>query len=589
MAEMVSKQYDIVIVGGGFSGVCAAIAGARHGAQVALIQNRPVLGGNGSSEVRMHVCGADYHATRPDARETGILEEIMLENKRKNPQYSFSIFDTVLWEMTHFQAGLDLFLNSHLTEVTMQENRIIKIKVIQLTTEKVLEFEAPLFVDTTGDATLAFLAGAEYMIGREGKDVFGETDAPDHSDHYTMGSSLLFRAVDLGKPVPFEKPWWANSYTEADLQYRLHQDPSFGFWWVELGGGEWEIIADDDKIRDELLKAAYGVWDHLKNGGDHQADNYALDWVGFLPGKRESRRIVGDYILKESDLLAGMIFPDAVAYGGWPIDLHVPEGIRNLAAEPTQYIHLKDLYTIPYRCLYSKNIANLMVGGRAISASHNAFGSSRIMATCALVGQAIGTAAALAIAKRLSPRDLSNNIQELQQQLLKDDCYIPGFKNEDPSDLARSAKVACSSETADGVAPNVLNGVNRKVKEQSNCWISKEIKEDGEWLALEFDAPIQPREVRLTFDSNLNRMIMMTNQRNHLERQLAGVPPELIKDYRLEFYRGSELVHAEMIAGNYQRLRVHSLPQGLRCDRLKIQVLATHGDKQARIFEVRVY
>lgn len=588
MKTIINKKYDVVVVGGGVSGLCAAIAASRHGAKTALIQNRPVLGGNASSEIRMHICGADNHGNRPDARETGILEEILLENRRRNPQNSFSILDTVMWEKAHFQEGLDLFLNTHMQEVELSGDRITKILAEQLTTEKVFRFEARIFMDATGDGTLAALAGAEFIKGREGKKVFGEQYAPDESDHITMGNSLLFKAVDTGKPVPFIKPSWANTYSEDDLAFRGHEELTSGYWWIELGGDETDVVADGEELRDELLKALYGVWDHIKNGGSHGAENYVLDWVGFLPGKRESRRITGDYILKEADCFEGRIFEDAVAYGGWPMDMHVVGGIRT-KLEPTLFLHLEEMFTIPYRSLYSKNINNLMIGGRAISASHMAFGSTRVMATCAVVGQAGGTAAAIAVQRNLSPREVLQNIKELQQKLLKDDCFIPGFKNEDTEDLARKAAITCSSSIAGGDCGNMINGISRKVKENTNCWISEEMTDEAEWVALELKHPVKPKEVHLKFDSNVSKELMVSLSHTALQKQIPGLPPELVKDYSLEFYKDNILIHTEEVRENYLRFKVHKIEKELICNKVKIIIKSTHGNKQARIFEIRLY
>ncbi len=587
---MESKNYDVIVVGGGMSGVCAAIAAARHGAKTALIQNRPVLGGNASSEIRMHICGADFHGSRPDSRETGIILEILLENRRRNPNHSFSVFDTVLWEKTHFQEGLDVYLNTHMKDAVVEENTIKKITALQITTEKEFEFTGNLFIDTTGDGYLASISGAKFMSGREGKEVFGETYAPDQSDKYTMGNTLMFRAVDLGRPVPFERPFWANQYTEDDLKLRTITEISSGYWWIELGGDELDIILDGEELRDELLKALYGVWDYIKNSGNFQSENYALDWVGFLPGKRESRRIIGDYILKEQDLLEGKIFEDAVAYGGWLMDMHTVGGLRNLAEKATNYFEMKDVYTIPYRSLYAKEINNLFIGGRAISASHMAFGSTRVMATCAVVGQAVGTAAALAVSKSILPRDVLKHMEELQQTLLKDDCYIPGFVNKDKDDYALSAaKVECSSHTEEGDCSNVINGISRKVKEKTNCWISKQLKEQGEWIALSYDTKIAVSEIHLKFDPNLSKEIMNTLSVYQQNKQVPGIPPELVKDYKIELYEGADCVYAAEVKDNYQRLRVHKLGRQILCDKIKVTVKRTYGDPHARIFEIRAY
>lgn len=319
MFETEKKNYDVIVVGGGISGVCAALSASRCGVNVALIQNRPVLGGNASSEVRMHICGADYHASRENARETGIIEEILLDNRLSNFQHSFSVLDTVLWEKATYQENLDLYLNTHMTEVNVIDNRIHAIKAEQLTTERRFEFTASTFIDTSGDATLAFKAGADIRIGRESRYEYNEKLAPEQADKIMMGNTIMFESKDMGQPVLFKKPFWVNTYTEDDLKSRCHRDITAGYWWVELGGSHLDTISDGEKIRDELLKAVYGIWDHIKNGGDHGAENYALDWVCMLPGKRDSRRIIGDYVLNSNDLFnaAFLMMPSLTVVGRW--------------------------------------------------------------------------------------------------------------------------------------------------------------------------------------------------------------------------------------------------------------------------------
>lgn len=584
--KSIIKDYEVVIIGGGIAGVCTAIASARHGAKTALINNRPVLGGNASSEIRMHICGADYHGFRQNARETGIIEEILLDNKRVNKTNSFSILDTILWEKTRFQENLDLYLNTHITSVIKEEDKIVKVIGEQQTTEKVFHINGEIFVDATGDGTIAYLSGAEYMCGREGKEKFGEKYAPDEPDHHTMGNTLLFTAIDTGRKVEFVKPEWANTYKEEDLAYREHHEINSGYWWIEIGGDDLDIIQDGEAIRDELLKAVYGVWDHIKNSGHHNADNFALDWVGFLPGKRESRRIVGDYILKEQDLFAGRVFEDAIAYGGWPMDMHIVGGIRT-RREPTDFIMMEDLYSIPYRSIYSKNINNLMLAGRDISASHMAFGSTRVMATCAVIGQACGTAAAMCISKNLSPRELNNHVHELQQKLMKDDCYIPGFKNEDKEDLALASKVTASNFIENCEPLNVINGYSRTVKDQINAWVTDK-SDKAPWIELTFENKISPKEVRIKFDSNLSKEIMVSLTHSVRNRQQEGTPKEIVKDYDIEFYNGEALVAVKEVRDNYRRLSCTSVDD-INCDRIRVKPLSTWGDERISIYEIRVY
>jgi len=589
--DIINKKYSVVVVGGGMAGVCTAIASARSGADTALIQNRPVLGGNASSEIRMHICGADYHGKRENARETGIIEEILLENRKRNPQYSYSVFDTILWEKTNFQENLDLYLNTHMTKVFTEKNIIKSIEAEQLTTEKKFLISGEIFIDSTGDGTLSYLSDADYMSGREGKEVFGETYAPEKSDDYTMGNTLLFATKDMKEPVEFEKPEWANTYTEEDLKNRNHGAHGYNYWWIEVGGEDLDTISDAEEIRDELLKAVYGVWDHIKNHGDHKADNYALDWVGFLPGKRESRRIKGDYILKEQDLFAGKRFEDAVAYGGWPMDMHSVGGIRS-KVKPTDWIEMDDLYTIPYRSMYSKNIKNLLLNGRLISVSHMAFGSTRVMATCSVIGQAVGSAAAMAVKNNISVKSISNNISSLQQKLLKDDIFIPGIKNEDQNDLAKKSKIKVSSTAKGTTGDNLINGYSRDFNNQNNGWISDEnnqSEEFNEWVELEFDEYIKPEQIQFKFDSDLSQEIMLTMFKHNLEDQTPGIPSKIVKNYKITAYKDNNIVWEKFVEDNYLRFKKHRIKEKLLCNKIKVTIFSTNGDKNARIFEIRVY
>ncbi len=455
----IEKTYDVIVVGGGMSGVCAAIASARHGARTAIVQARSIFGGNASSEIKMHILGASCHMAKSNNAETGILMELLLENKRRNPYQSFSVWDTVLWEKVRFQENLDSYLNTLVSEIEMADGKVAAIICHQNTTETRFILRGEVFIDATGHGTVGMLAGAESRTGSESRDEFNEPTAPEQANHNTMGNTLMFQAVDRGVPVKFEKPFWAYSFSEDDLKYRHHYNcstsfgesgvfaefkegemknlPEFstmdaGYWWIELGGNYDDIIADGETIRDELLKCVYGVWDHIKNCGDHGAANFDLEWVGMVPGYRESRRLVGDYLLNENDVRSNRVFPDAVAYGGWPMDGHVPGGILDFKNYPSKIYNFDGVYTIPYRCFYSKNITNLMMAGRDISTSKMAFGSTRVMATCAVGGQAAGTAAAMAVRYHCSPREVGEHITELQQALIRDDCYLPGFANTDP-------------------------------------------------------------------------------------------------------------------------------------------------------------
>lgn len=587
--QTISKNFDVVVVGGGMSGICAAIASARHGAKTALIHNRPVLGGNASSEIRMHICGADVHASRPNARESGILEEILLKNKHRNPNHSFALFDSVLWECCSFEPNLELFLNTHMDKVEAQENKVTTVSASQQTTEKRFNFSASIFIDATGDGTLGAMAGAEFMYGREDKSEFNEPDGVEIADNYTMGSTLMFVARDIGKPVKFVKPFWAYTFDEEHLKHRNHSDISAGYWWIELGGKDLHIIDDAETLRDELVKTVYGVWDHIKNSGNHSAENYELEWVGMLPGKRESRRLKGEYVLRQTDLENSVRFEDAIAYGGWSMDCHVIEGFKTSSEEPTKYIHLKDVYTIPYRCIVSKNIDNLMLAGRAISASHLAFASTRVMGTCAVLGQAAGTAAAESLKQKIQPKEMQNHIKNLQQQLLKDDCYIPSIKNNDHQDLALKSTVTASSFKEEGPPANVINGIARPADGKTNCYVSGGISNSGEFVELSFDQKRDVSKIQIVFDSDFSKEIAISVINHVKNKQHESVPTTLVKDYDVTLFNDENEVYHKQIKDNHQRFNVIDLETSVRCNKIKITAYNTNGCEDVRIFEVRAY
>lgn len=589
---MIEKRYQVVVVGGGISGVCAALAAARHGAKTALIQDRPVLGGNASSEIRMHICGADREGHRPNARETGIVEEILLENQLRNPQHSFSICDTILWEKTHGQENLDVYLNARFLSAEADNGVIRRIYVQQMTTEKDFLFTADIFIDATGDGMLAFQAGARVMHGREGKAVFGESLAPDVSDDYTMGNSLMFTARDMGRPVPFTAPPWAYHYTDADIPG--HQDhhngpvveATSGYWWLELGGDQRDSLKDGEEIRDELLKTLYGVWDHLKNQ-DQGCENLALDWVGFLPGKRESRRIAGDYVLRQDDLTAGRIFDDDVAYGGWHLDLHPVGGFAAFGSfeEPSEEVRqlkqLKRLYGIPYRALLPAGMSNLLMAGRAISVSHIAFGSTRVMATCGVVGQAAGTAAALAACNGKTPREV--DAVQLQETLMRDDCYLP-----EKHLPVQDAKARCSSCALGHAPEKALDGFLRAEENDAHAWMP-DASDPAPWLEMQFAQPKAVKKVILRFDSNCSAHYAISISHWWHERIPGGVPRELVKDYALAFMRGGECVRRVRVQDNHLRFRVLELTQSVVCDAIRLEIYATYSAKPERVFQMEAY
>lgn len=599
--KMLEKKYQVIVIGGGLSGVCAALASARQGASTAIVQARSVFGGNNSSEVRMHVCGANCHAEKKDLAETGILMELQLLNKQVNPNYSFPMWDMVMWGKLKAEPNLDCYLNTVMDDVQMDGERIAAVICRQSSTELVYRLEGDVFVDATGHGTLGYYAGAEFRYGSESRAEFQEPDAPDAENGFTMGNTILFHSTDMGENTPFIKPDWAYSYTEADLENRPHgnvtwshgengveekYDVSSGYWWMELGGQCKNIIEETENLNDELFKSIFGVWDHIKNQPGHHAENYAMDWIGSVPGIRESRRLVGDYILNENDILENRFFDDGVAYGGWPIDVHPEKGFHHKGL-PTRYINFPGHYAIPYRCFYSKNVPNLMMAGRDISVSKLAMASTRVMGTCAIGGQAVGTAAGMAALRGITPRQLGQQyMPQLRQTLLKEDCYIPGARNEDPLDMARSASITASGYIPGYEPENVISGVTRGLGEASHAWHAP--LQDA-WLSLGFDSPKSISQVRLTFDPDLNIEIMISQTKRRLDGMVKGMPPALVKDFTLRLLKGEETVFTQTVTDNCRRLAVLDMPASVEADRVLVEIHATYGDPVAKVFEVRIY
>lgn len=518
-------EVDFCVVGGGIAGMFAAISAARHGATVALMNDRPVLGGNASSEIRMWVCGCGGK----NLHETGLVEDMLLDNCYYNPDRLFPIWDSLLYGAIRYEKGILPFLNCSCNKVEMADGRIVSVTGWQTTTQKWITIRAKLFADCSGDSVLAPLTGADFRVGREARAEFGESLERDEADRRTMGMSCLIQAREMTTPQPYTPPPWAHVYaTDADLKPGIGNfSPNGNYWWLELGGMQ-DSIADTEEVRDELLRVAFGLWDHYKNRGDHGATNWTLDWVGFLPGKRESRRYMGDYILTQGDIESLRAFPDIVAYGGWPLDDHDPHGFEGDTPSNIA-IHVKPPYGIPYRSLYSRNVPNLFFAGRNISVTHAALSSTRVMATCGLVGQAAGTAAAIAVRHGTTPRGVyEEHLSELQQTLMDDDCFLPGLVRDIPA-LARKARLAASA----GDPEPLRNGIDRPVGDIDNAL---DLPLGGE-VAYLFDMPTEVAEARFIFDSDLARLReskynIRSNYAIKYERQ--KVPDTLVRDFRVE-------------------------------------------------------
>ncbi len=583
-----SLEAEVVVAGGGLAGVCAAISAARSGADVILIQDRPMLGGNTSSEVRVHATGADRSGGRPHAREGGILEEIRLDEAVRNPQRSNPMWDIILEEWVRREENVRLFLNTSVVAAAMTEDNCIgSVTCARPWTQEELSVCGQVFVDCTGDGHLGFEAGADFRIGREGPDEFDEPHA-EGPDDQTMGCSLMWIAEDTGHPVKFTPPSWARRFeSDEDLPHRGHGELAHGHWWVEWGG-ELDMIKDQDSIRQELLACLFGVWDHIKNHGDHGAESWALRWFGVLPAKRESRRLMGPHILSETDIMEQRVFDDRVAHGGWSIDTHPPKGIYS-PEPPSWHLVSEDVYSIPLRSLYSRNVANLMMAGRCASCTHMGMASTRVAATGAAMGQAVGTAAARCIDYLCLPRDLSNDdIASIQRQLLREDQFIPELANDDPDDLARQAAVTATSHEPGREPAQVASGVTRHRHGDEHQWASAPGRELPQSLELSWDEPREVSQVQIIFDTGFARPLTLTHSPGFNDKIVRGPQPETVRDYRVEVEIREHWVEVARVQENHQRRRVHDF-ECLTASAVRITCDATNGDEQARVFEVRAY
>lgn len=444
-------DYDLIVAGGGLAAVCCAIAAAEEGSRVLLLNDRPVLGGNSSSECGVPPHGADALGHNRNLRESGIMEELRLEFycRRSANESNLKVWDELLSERCSRVKNLTVLLNCRVDGVVASRSCISAVSGVNLLSGETFSYSADLFADGTGNGALGYLSGAQFRFGREAADEFGEHElGRAAADSSTLGCSIYGHAVRRDCPVSYTPPEDAIRYTDCEsLSHRSHNIraifPKLAckddftefrfFWWLEWGG-DLNVIEDEDVIYDRLKRELFGLWDHLKNHCSEETCNalacFELQDYTAFPLRRESRRLVGDYILNENDCASGRIFDDAIGYGGWPMDDHPPMGIAS--REPgCRQLFLSGPYTVPYRCCYSANIDNLFLLGRCISVTHAALSSVRVMNTLAALGEAVGTAAALCREYSISPRELGKKaIHTLQQRCLSRDLFIPGIKRE---------------------------------------------------------------------------------------------------------------------------------------------------------------
>lgn len=575
-------ECDLCVVGGGMAGLVAAISAAREGLQVVLMHERPVLGGNASSEIRMWVCGA--HGK--NNRETGILEEIALENLYRNPTKSYAIWDTVLYDFVRREENITLLLNCTCMDAKTEQGafahnrdtRICSVTGYQMTTQCFYEIKAKFFCDSSGDSILAPLSGAKFRIGREAAEEFGEKTETKVADNMTMGMSCLIQGRETEQDVVYTPPRWSKPLTQADFANREPDiyDETENFWYLELGGDR-NTIEDTEILRDELVALATGTWDYIKNSGNFNADKWDLDFLGFLPGKRESRRMCGEYMITQKDICDGKVFEDEIAYGGWPIDDHFPGGFYHKGCPNTDYATPAP-YSIPYRALYSENVENLFFAGRNISMTHTAMSSIRVMATCALLGEAVGKAASIAVKDACTPQDVYlGKLERLQNLLMDEDCFLPS-KTREISSLCAGAKLNIPGDV-------VRNGQDRAhriygTEEQNASYVAHA----GEQIAYSF-AEAKVSAVHIVFCSDLNRdtlpggwceRIHSTRANRPLNCPQMHMPKTLCKDFKLMGLRNGEQHLLLEVKDN--RKRAYHLPVDQMLDGLILIPESGWGD-----------
>ena len=559
---------DFCVVGGGLAGICAAVAAAREGIQTVLVHDRPVLGGNASSEIRMWVCGAKGK----DRKETGIVEEMLLENLYSNPERNYSRWDTVLYSICRREKNLTLLLNTVCLETTVADDKISSIKAYSSVAQTWYDISAKLFADCSGDSILGVLSGAELRYGREAQGEFNESIAPEVSDRKTMGPSCLLQCRETDCDHDFIPPEWAHKYTDpAQFNYR---DPELvglqNFWWIEVGGNV-DALHDVDKHRDELLKIAYGVFDYLKNSPQTREKyrKWTLEWVGFLPGKRESFRYVGDLIQNQNHVAAEGKFDDIISYGGWPMDDHHPDGFY-YPGEPNIFHPAPSPFGISYRVIYSRNINNLYCAGRNISVTHSALSSTRVMATCATLGQAAGTAASLAVKYNITPREVGQkHIEELQNILMKNDMFLPG-KCYKVADVCAEAELSCEG---------LRSGMNRAFDGVDKSWKAS----CGSSAEYRWKTPVKLGNTRLVFDSDLDRPEKNIIVLHLLDPQFCTTPTTLVKRFKLEYQKAD---NSWQSIGEFFNpgQRLVNIPLDIECIALKLTIQETFGNSEVKVF-----
>jgi hypothetical protein len=579
-------DYELIVVGGGVGGVVTAITAARYGLKTALLNDRPVLGGNASDEANVTLEGAAHRGYH----ETGVVFE--LKAYRHNHEKTWSeVFEAFCAQ----EKNLDVFSNTLLIDATTNSNRIREILTVNTLNLQKNRFSAPLFVDATGDGWLGYYAGALYRIGREAKFQHNESFAPDIADGNTMSGCATAKRVEkdltdatvcsflaekTDAPVSFKAPAWAFQLPAGNALGRTPTKMDRGEWWLEMPN-DYDDLFEGEFVRDSMIRMSLGYFDWLKNSWSDQekAACYRLKKLGTYNAKRETRRLIGDYLLTENDFTENKAFPDAVTYCGWKIDVHHPSGIFSGKKGAFTANKKIPISPIPFGALYSKNIDNLMMVGRCISVTHLGLGPVRVQLTIGTMGQAVATAAYLCKKRSTTPRCIrADHIDELQQLLLRDGMTIPGVKNHDRNDLALQASASATSFAENGKPQNVINGKIWANDGKDYAWISDAALPQS--IELKFEAPKKVREVRITFDIPFSEY-----RYGYMEQPSAS---RMVTDFTLSVLTENGWIDSHRITDNRDRLVVLEMEPTVT-SAIKITVCKTLREAIAVIPEIRIY
>lgn len=412
------RSYDLVVVGGGIAGMCAAVSAARLGCKVALVNDRPILGGNNSADVRVHLGGVIE--MEPNKGLGRMIREFG-QSRGGNAQPASNYEDDKKISFVSSEKNITLFSSCRAISVTMKGKRIQSVTIQNVRTGEQSVLKALVFSDCTGDGTIGYLAGADWRMGREARDEFQENLAPLQPDSLVMGASIQWYSNEEKKKTIFPEFSYGVDFRAENCE-RVFK----GEWTWETGMNR-NQITEAERIRDYGLLVVYSNWSYLKNH-DLKKSAYAnrtLSWVAYIAGKRESRRLMGDYILAQDDLDKNVAHEDASFTTTWSIDLHFADTL-NAKRFPgnefkTQTVHRWIYpYAVPYRCLYSRNIDNLFMAGRDISCTHVALGTVRVMRTTGMMGEVVGMAASLCQKYNLTPREVYHyRLPELKRLMVE--------------------------------------------------------------------------------------------------------------------------------------------------------------------------